>query len=339
MGIPLLALAISALLFAVFVALAGADPLGVYQRLYVGGFGTWFSWQNTLTRAAPLMLAALATALPARAGLLIIGGDGAVIAGGLAAAAAALAVGSAPTIVVQAAMFAAGALAGGAWMGVAGLLRLYRGVNETISSLLMNYLAITLLLHMVGGPMRDPASLNKPSTGHIGREVMVGGPPGVDVHWGLAAGVVLCLLCWLAYRYTTFGFSVSVTGGNSRTARAMGLGVGRLMLITVFIGGAAAGLAGTFEVAAVHGRANESLVAGYGYAGILVAFLARHNPLAIIPVAIFIGGIEAAGGLLQRSFGLPDATVLVLQGIVFLTLLVSETLRGRIGALIPRRRA
>lgn len=337
-GVPVAALVISGLLFAVFVALAGADPWGVYEALYRGGFGTWFSWQNTLTRAAPLMLAALATALPARAGLLIIGGEGAVIIGGLAAAAAALAVQGAAVPVVQLVMFAAGALAGGAWIAVAGLLRLYRGVNETISSLLMNYLAISLLLHMVGGPMKDPASLNKPSTAHIGRDVMVGELPGADVHWGFAAGVAVCVMTWLLYRYTTFGFAASVTGGNNRTARAMGLSVGRLLLVTVFIGGAAAGLAGTFEVAAVHGRANESLVAGYGYTGILVAFLARHNPLAIIPVAIFIGGIEAAGGLIQRGFGLPDATVLVLQGTVFLVLLVSETVQGRIGDLIPWRR-
>jgi simple sugar transport system permease protein len=105
--------------------------------------------------------------------------------------------------------------------------------------------------------------------------------------------------------------------------------VGRLVLVATALAGAFAGLAGFFEVTAIHGKANASLIAGYGFTGILVSFLARHNPLAIIPVAILLGGIDAAGGLVQRRMDLPDATVLVLQGIMFLVLLVSETLYGR----------
>jgi simple sugar transport system permease protein len=126
-----------------------------------------------------------------------------------------------------------------------------------------------------------------------------------------------------------FGFSAAVVGGNLRAARLAGLDVARLTLITCFLGGGAAGLAGAVEVTAVHGAANASLVAGYGYAGILVAFLARQNPLAIIPVSLLLGGINASGGLLQRVFGLPDATVSVLQGMLFVLILASETLYGR----------
>jgi simple sugar transport system permease protein len=128
---------------------------------------------------------------------------------------------------------------------------------------------------------------------------------------------------------TTFGFAARITGGNPRAALAQGLPVGKLIVACSMIAGACAGLAGFFEVAAIHGRANASLVAGYGFTGILVAFLARHNPLAIIPVAIMFGGIAASGGLIQRRMGLPDATVLVLQGFIFVVLLVSETLYGR----------
>ena len=108
------------------------------------------------------------------------------------------------------------------------------------------------------------------------------------------------------------------------------------MLVVCFLGGSAAGLAGMVEVAAVHGSANASLIAGYGYAGILVAFIARQNPLAIVPVAIFLGGITASGGLLQRRLDLPDATVLVLQGIAFMVILAAETLYGRFKAFQPQ---
>jgi simple sugar transport system permease protein len=108
------------------------------------------------------------------------------------------------------------------------------------------------------------------------------------------------------------------------------------MVTACALAGACAGLAGMLEVAAVHGNANASLVAGYGYTGILVAFLARQNPVAIMPVALFFGGIVASGGLIQRRMGLPDATIMVLQGIIFVTILVSETLYGRFRIFQPK---
>jgi simple sugar transport system permease protein len=118
-----------------------------------------------------------------------------------------------------------------------------------------------------------------------------------------------------------------VVGGNPRAAQLVGLPASRLILLACALGGAAAGLAGAIEVAAVHNSANASLIAFYGYAGILVSFMARHNPVAIIPVAILFGGFGAAGSLLQRRLGLPDASVLVLQGIAFVLILASEALR------------
>jgi len=128
---------------------------------------------------------------------------------------------------------------------------------------------------------------------------------------------------------TTFGFAARVTGGNARAALAQGLPVGRLIVACTAIAGACAGLAGYYEVAAIHGQANASLVAGYGFTGILVSFLARHNPIMILPVAVMFGAIEASGGLIQRRMDMPDATALVLQGIIFVVLLTSETLYGR----------
>lgn len=327
--IPLLALLVAMVLFGIFVTLAGVDAFAVYELIYKGAFGSWFSWQNTLQRAAPLMLTALCVALPARLGLVIIGGEGALVLGGLAATAAALSLQWAPPLIVQIGMALAAMIVGGAWIALAGGLRHYRGVNETISSLLLAYIAIAIMNQLVEGVMRDPASLNKPSTSHIGEINMIGTLPNMDVHWGLAFGVVFCVIAYILMQHTTFGFAARIAGGNVRAARLTGLAVGKLILLTCFIGGAAAGLAGMVEVAAVHGRANASLVVGYGYTGILVAFIARHNPLAIIPVAILLGGIAASGGLLQRRLDLPDATVLVLQGIAFIVILASETLFGR----------
>jgi ABC-type uncharacterized transport system permease subunit len=148
------------------------------------------------------------------------------------------------------------------------------------------------------------------------------------VHWGFVIGAVACIALGLWLALTARGFSVRVVGGNPRTAQLVGLPASRLILLACALGGGCAGLAGAIEVAAVHTNANASLIAGYGYAGILVSFIARHNPVAIIPVAILFGGFGAAGSLLQRRLGLPDASVQVLQGIAFVLILASEALRG-----------
>jgi simple sugar transport system permease protein len=158
----------------------------------------------------------------------------------------------------------------------------------------------------------------------------------MDVHPGILIGAIACVLCWVLISRTTTGFAARVTGGNIRAAQLQGLPVATLMVGACVLGGGFAGLAGMIEVAAVHGRANASLIAGYGYSGILIAFLARQNPLAIMPMAVLLGGIGAAGGLLQRRMDLPDATVLVLQGMIFVAILTSETMYGRIRWFQPR---
>lgn len=324
--LPVAAILAALLLFGGFVAFAGVNPLDVWTILFQGAFGSWFAWQNTLQRAAPLMLTALCVAIPARAGLTIIGGEGALVLGGLAGAGLAQGLpvgGMAGTV----ALCAAGALLGAAWIMLAGWLRQWRGVNETISSLLLAYVAIGLFKHLVEGPLRDPSSLNKPSTHAVAESLRIGGIAGSDVHWGLVLGVLACVAAALWLRWTPSGFSVRVVGGNLRAAQLVGLPASRLILLACALGGAAAGLAGAIEVAAVHTSANASLIAGYGYAGILVSFIARHHPLAVIPVAILFGGFGAAGSLLQRRLGLPDASVLVLQGIAFVLILASEALR------------
>ncbi len=328
LGLPLLAIAAALGLFGVFVSLSGVDPVDVWLLLFKGAFGDWFSWQNTLQRAAPLMLTALCVAVPARAGLVVIGGEGALVLGGLACAVAAQSLPLPAGPVGIAVICAAGALTGAVWVALAGWLRQYRGINETISSLLLAYIAIGLFKHLVEGPLRDPLSLNKPSTHSLPEGLHIGGIAGSDVHWGLALGVLACIGLALWMRWTASGFSVRVVGGNPRAAQLVGLPASRLILTACALGGAAAGLAGAVEVAAVHTNANVSLIAFYGYAGILVSFIARHHPLAIIPVAILFGGFGAAGSMLQRRLGLPDASVLVLQGMAFVLILASEALRG-----------
>lgn len=343
-AIPVAALGVALLLFGLFCAIVRFDPQApgrslllvgqIYGSIYSAAFSNGYAWQNTLIRAAPLMLSALCTALPARLGLGIIGNEGALVIGGLAAMGTGLALGpslgTAVPILGQSAMAMAALVAGGLWIAVVGALRHYRGVNETISSLLLNYIAIALLNQLVNGPMKDPSSLNKPSSYPLMDALALGDIPGTRVHYGLIYGLVACAIAALLMGWTPFGFAVRTAGGNVRAAQMVGLPVGKLTLMICFLAGSCAGLAGMVEVAAVHGRANESLNANYGYSGILVAFVARHNPLAASLISILLGGILASGGSLQRNYELPDATILVFQGLVFLVVLTSESLYGRV---------
>lgn len=328
--IPVGAIAIALVLFGMFCAVQGYNPFSIYASIYKAAFASWFSWQNTLIRSAPLMLSALCTVLPARLGLIVIGNEGALVLGGLMAAVTGLGATHLPASIGLLAMAIAGSVVGGLWIMLIGALRHYRGVNETISSLLLNYVAIAFLNHMVEGPWRDPSSLNQPSTYPLVEALKLGDFPGSRIHYGLLYGLVACAIAYVLIQRTTLGFAVRTIGGNIRAARIAGLAVGKLTLLICFLAGSCAGLAGMVEVTAVHGRASGALHSNYGYTGILVAFVAKQNPLAVVLVSTLLGGILASGSILQRSHGMPDATVLVFQGLIFLVILYSESLYGQL---------
>lgn len=330
------------LLFGLFLlVVAGKNPLAVYADMWKGSFGTRFSQSASLAKAAPLMLTALCTALPARLGMVVIGNEGALLLGGLAGVMAAQLFGPDSPWATIPAMLLFGGLVGGGWIALSGALRQFRGVNETISSLLLYYIALALFSFTVEDLMRDPTSLNKPSTVHIGEANMIPSLPGLpdwfpEMHWGLPLGIVTCILTWVLMDRSTFGFAARVVGGNVNAARLQGLPISVIVLVTCILGGGAAGMAGVIEMAVAEGKANASLNAGLGFSGILVAFVARQNPLAVIPVAILFGGINASGGLIQRRHDLPDATVEVFTGILFILVLASEMFVGRIKWLQPK---
>ncbi len=353
-------------------------PSNYTRSMYEGSFGSVFSIGNSLEKAAPLILTALCTALPARIGLINIGGEGSLVLGGLAATATGLllptVLPSASPLTGQLAMAVAAMLVGGLLIAFVGWLRHWRGVNETISSLLMVYIAIGVFNYLVEGPMKDPASANKPSTFEIDEKYWVGKllppepeqssegeptpeteippPAGAEnpgglwhdvtdilrqVHWGLGLGIIFCLVAYLLMYHTTFGFGARMVGGNVRAAQASGLPVGWIIFITCSLAGAAAGLAGMVEITTSEHRANAALIADYGFTGILVSFLARHHPLGIIPVAILFGGLNASSGLIQRRLFVSEASIQVFMGTMFIMILAFETFYGRLRVFQPRQ--
>ena len=236
LGLELAAICVAGLLFALFLAVVGAHPGAVYEDMYRGAFGSRFSIENSLVRAAPLMLTALCTALPARLGMIIIGNEGALLLGGLGAAGTAMALPQGlPAALSTSILLLAGALLGGLWIALAGVLRQRRGVNETISSLLLFYIGLGVFLYLVEGPLRDPSSLNKPSTFPVGDANMLGNIPGMDVHWGLVFALCACIASYVLVEHTTFGFGARVLGGNARAAKLTGLPVGKIVVIVCLL--------------------------------------------------------------------------------------------------------
>ncbi len=335
-GIPVLALIAGAMLFSLFLMTQGKSPLEFFALVWRAAFSSAFSWKNTLSHVSPLLMAALCVAIPARLGLMVIGGEGAIILGGLAAAVVGANCGSIPAFFGFAAMVVAAFVVGGVWIGTVGALRVKRGVNETISSLLMAYIATAIFNQLVESVFRDPASLNKPATMPIPDALRVTDLPFLSTHWGVPVGIVICIACYFLLERTTIGFAARVTGDNIRAAQVQGLPVSRLVIGFTGLAGGLAGVGGFFEVSAIYGNANDSLISGVGNTGILVAFLARHHPLAIIPVALLLGGFEASSGLVQRRMDLPDATILVFEGCIFILVLLSETLYGRSDSFIRK---
>jgi len=328
----LIGLAAGMALTAALGACFGINPLELFEVVHKAAFGSMFALENTSSRSGPLMLTGLAVVIPARAGLIVLGGEGSLVLGGLAVAVLSLGMASPlPAGLGIVALLLVGAGAGALLMAAVGALRQFRGVNEVISSLLVVYIVQAVFDFLIEGALRDPRSKNFPATRPVPEELRIGLIPGFDANWGLVIGVMACLIAYVGLMRTTYGFASRIVGGNARAAQTLGLSVSFHVIVACMLCGALAGLAGAIEVLAVHGQASGALYkAGYGFTGVLVAFLARHHPLGVIPAAILIGGLSAASGLIQRTFDVPGSFMLVVQGLVFVCILAAETLRDPI---------
>lgn len=328
-------LAVGAILTALLGLIFGINPFGLFSVIMKAAFGSVFALEDTLSRAGPLMLTGLAVIIPGRAGLIVLGGEASLVLGGLSVAILSSGLTGVPPILAIFLLLTLASLVGGVLMGLVGGLRHLRGVNEVISSLLLVYISIALYNFLIEGILRDPSSKNFPATRPIPEQFHIESILGFDANWGLLVGFAACFVAQFLLSRTTYGFASRIVGGNPRAAQTLGLSVGFHIVFSCLICGALAGLAGGIEVLAVHGQASGALYhASYGFTGVLVAFLARHHALGVIPAAILIGGIGAASGLVQRSFDVPGSFMLVVQGLVFVSVLAAETLRDPIRAKI-----
>jgi len=317
---------------AAFFLLIGKPPLQMLGTMVLYAFGDGYSLSETLVKATPILLCALAIIVPARLGLISVGADGQLYIGALAGTAVMLAGTAArgwwllPAVLL-------GAMAGGAlWGGVAGVLKARIGVNETISTLLLNYIGVLLVNHFVYGTWRDPANLGWPSTIPFPPEATVPSLFGTRVHAGFLIALVGVAAghAWLVR--SRFGVELRVLRENRKVGDMVGLDYARNAIVTMAIGGAIAGIAGICEASAIQGRLQPGLSLGYGLTGFLVAWLSGHSFLWAAPISVLIGGLIAAGDALQLYGKVPAASATVLQGLLFATALAVAGVARRQGA-------
>lgn len=339
-AVPLVSTLGALLAGAALLALAGVNPLVAYVDLVSDPFGSVFGWTETIVKAIPLILTGLAVLWPARMRLWNIGAEGQLQLGAIGASWVALWTPLGHTPVAVPALLLAGMAAGALWCLIPAVLRAWLSVNETITTLLLNYVALLLVDFLIYGPWKDPASLGFPLSAPFPTAARLPALiPGTRVHLGLLVALAAVAATIFLLTRTRWGFEIRVIGDNPQAAQYAGISLGRNILLVMAVAGALAGLAGAGEASAIAGRLERGLSPGYGYTGIIVAWLARLNPLATVLVAVLLGALFLGGDGLQISLGLPIAVVSMLQGLIFFFVLGGERLAGYRFAAPNRRGA
>ncbi len=342
---PLGAVAATLLVCALLVLWAGAPVGRTYAAIAVGGFGSLFAWSETLTRAVPLVLTGLAATVAFRARLYNIGAEGQLYGGAMVA----VMVGSAlvtdgaegtPSLLLPAwasllLVFAAAALVGALLLLGPAWLKARLGVDEVVTTLLLNFVILLGVSALLDGPMKDAASMGWPQSVPIPADLELSRLiPGMRLHSGIFIAALLAMALALLLRYTVLGFHIRATGANARAAAFAGVPALRTALVVAAMSGALAGLAGAIEVAGRAGYVTLDMSPGYGYSGIVIAMLAALNPLAVLAAGIFMAGMLVGSDSMSRVVGVPTyiADVVVatsLIAVLVATLLAQYRVRWR----------
>lgn len=332
-ALPVLAMALIFVLVAMtFFLSIGKPPVSTVADMVMFAVGDSYSLSETLVKTAPILLCALATIVPARLGLVSVGADGQLYVGAIFGTATVLSFPAAPAVFLLPAMLFAGMIGGALWGFVPGLLRGHLDANETIITLLLNYVGALLVNALVFGPWKDPANLGWPATVKFPAAATLPGLFGTRAHLGLLFGTVAAAGFGILFVRGRWGRELAVLKGNAKVGRMIGLSFARQAMLVMTLGGALGGLAGICEVSAIQGRLQPGISVGYGLTGFLVAWLSGHNALIAIVVSFLIGGLTAAGDSLQLYAKVPAASATILQGLLFATALA-------VGGLSQRWRA
>jgi len=319
------------LIAALLVAAAGAPVAQTFALLIQGAFGSVFAWSETLTRSIPLMLTGLAATVAFKARLFNIGGEGQLYGGALAA----VAVGglhdgvglATPGPLLFTAMMAAAMLAGALLLLGPALMKLRFGVDEVVSTLLLNFIVLLGVGAMLDGAMKDPLAMGWPQSVALQPELELAKlVEKTRVHTGLLWSVGAALLLWVIMRFTTLGFDIRALGANSRAAAFAGVPVTRTVVLVALLSGGLAGLAGAIEVAGRTSYVTLDMSPGYGYSGIVIAMLAGLHPLAVVGSSVLVAGVLVGADSMSRQIGVPSYLADAVVASALLVVLVAAML-------------
>ena len=318
---------VGVLAYSALVLIYGKSPLHAFHEIWSSTLTTRYGLESVVVRMTPLLFGALAAAIPARIGLVNVGGEGQMFIGALAGTWVALSFTHWSASVLMPVALLTAAAAGGLWAAVAGWLRARGWLNEVFSTLLTNYIAILIVSALVFGPWRDPASSNYPQSRELPGAAQLPhlGSTPIDVTIFVALAAIVTLDWFL--RRTRFGLEMRAIGSNPIAAAFNGIPVSRYIVAAMFAGGALAGFGGMGQVSAVQLHLNPALSASFGYLGFLISWLAGHNPRLIVPMTFLLAVLASSGDILQITQGLPFATVDVISAILMLIVLLARAQR------------
>jgi simple sugar transport system permease protein len=323
-ALPLAALALTALVGMGLAALAGGAPLGVLGLIVKGAAGSRFAVLETLNRATPLIFTGLAVAVAFRARLWNIGAEAQLYAGALTTAALGTGALAWPAAALLPALAAVAILAGALTLLGPAVLKVRFGVDEVVTTLLLNFIMLLLVSLLLEGPLRDPLSLGWPQSPALIPEARLPRiATGLRLHWGFVLALVAAVVTWAITTRTTLGFEMRAVGLNREAAAFAGVPVNRVLLATALISGGLAALAGFSEVAGAKGSLTLDLSPGFGYTGIIVAMLALLNPLGVVVTAIFVAGVFVGADSMSRAAGVPSYIADILLATALLTMVAA----------------
>lgn len=321
LGFPALALVGTMIVGSLLALIAGANPLLTLGLIVKGAFGTKFALLETLNRATPLIFTGLAVAVAFRAKLWNIGAEAQLYAGAIITVVLGTGALGAP-FVLPVSLLAAMLMGAFVLLGPV-LLKTKLGVDEVVTTLLLNFVMLLFVSYLLEGPMKDPMGMGWPKSAALIKEARLPRiATGLRLHWGFGVAIIAAVLVWLIQKRTTLGFEMRAVGQNPAAARFAGMPVTRVLILTALLSGGLAGLAGWSEVAGVKGHLSLDLSPGYGYTGIVVAMLALLNPLAVVPSALFVAAIFVGSDSMSRAASVPTyiADMLLATGLLFMVL-------------------
>ena len=325
-GFPAAALGLTVLVASFLALIAGANPFATLGLIIQGAAGSKFAALETLNRATPLIFTGLAISVAFRAKVWNIGAEAQLYAGAIVTVL--LGTGALPAPVVLPVTAFAVMLVGALVLLGPVLLKTRLGVDEVVTTLLLNFVMLLLVSYLLEGPMKDPAGMGWPKSAPLLPEARL--PriiEGLRLHWGFLLALIAAVVVWVIQTRTTLGYEIRAVGQNPRAARFAGVPVNAVLVKTALLSGGLAALAGFSEVAGLKGHLSLDLSPGFGYTGIIVAMLALLNPLAVVPSALFVAGIFVGSDSMSRAAGVPTyiADILLAVALLFMVLAILLT--------------